>query len=598
MSTATLFEQLVPILHEDDDLIAVAKPPGLGVGMLPHSKERGIAEILNDQQSRAGADGSPTPPLVPANRLGRHESGVLLLAKNPAMLRHIRAGLRAGKIRQDFLMVVRGEVKGRAINIEPGAKGKPKPLRRAKKTAVPRSQDKKTVSRAGLTTITESVQVHVLLRSERRLLVRCSTNARSIHALRALLRSADLHALGDRVPSRAPSRHAYKSKGRPLTPAPAVRKFKDDMPSRTCVHLSKISFHHPTAQKKITITAPKPLGFEEVAQGKDNVESCLTAALASRVECLMDHTTDSFRLINGNVEGLPGLLVEKYGSVIIFQIMEDRCKINQATQRRIGRFYMTRFAVQAIYRKVFPKDRNPADLAEQSELRSPTPFLGKLVEPTIEILERGIKLVVKPYDGYAVGIFLDHRDNRARVRELARGKRVLNLFSYTCGFSVAAALGGADSVVSVDLSKAHLEWGKENFARNNLSLTGHQFIACDVLDYFKRAKRQEKTFDLIIMDPPTFARLKKPKRTFSITEALPALVQQAVEILEHKGTLVVSTNCRKLGGSKLMELIRTAGSSAGSPGRPTKLRVSAAPPLPPDFAADPQHAKTVYLRAQ
>ncbi len=620
------FEKLVPILHEDDDLIAVVKPPGLDAGKLPEGGRRGIAEILGEIRDLGEY-------LEPANRLSRYESGVLLLAKRPPMLRHIRTGLRTGKLQQEYLAVVKGDIKGRRLSIQASEPGKPESRRKTKVSrrtpVVPSSCGtgfQPVISRAGSPCYTlktratplktgatrrqadrgESVNVSVLQRRSVtprgwRLLIRCTTNVRSTHALRAILRSAYLHVVGDDA-GRQAARGARAARGTRATA-------KDESVQRTCLHLARIAFHHPAAKKKITITAPPPVGFDDVVQGRESVDRMLTAALAARVQCLLDDTTDAFRLLSGDAEGVPGLVVEKYGSVVVLQIMEDRCKLAKTAQRRIGRFYMNRFNAVASYRKVFVKDRTRPDAAIETELRSPKPFLGRTVEPVIEVLERGMKLEIRPYDGYAVGVFLDHRLNRARVRDLAEGKRVLNLFAYTCGFSVAAALGGAESVVSVDISKSHLEWGKANFARNDLPLEWHQFIASDAFDYFKRARRQNKKFDLIIMDPPTFARIKKPKRTFSITQDLPELVAGALSILDRRGVLMVSTNCRQLAGGKLIDLVR-----AGGDGRrhregeskdhlcstlclPRRLRVIDTPPLPPDFAADPQHAKTVFLRA-
>jgi len=590
MSNPSLFEKLVPILHEDTDLIAVGKPAGMDAGRLPEGDRRGIAEILTDLRGLV-------EHLEPANRLSRYESGVLLLAKSQAMLRHIRTGLRTGSIQQDYLAVVKGAIKGRGLRTLVGKPGRPESVwhrsatgeKHGLKTHATRL---KTHASHGATRRRadqhEFVNVSVLRRAEGRLLVRCTTNARSTHAFRATLRSAGLHVLGDTMGGRSGGRES------------AVR---------TCLHLEKIAFYHPVARRKITIVAPVPIGFKDDAEGRDNVERLLTTALAARVECLLDESTNAIRLINGDAEGIPGVVAEKFGDIIVLQVMEDRCQLTKTALGGIGRFYMEWFGAKAVYRKVFVKDRAQPDRDVEAELKSSTPMLGRAVEPAVEVLERGMKLEIRPYDGFAVGLFLDHRENRARVRELADGKRVLNLFAYTCGFSVAAALGGAASTVSVDISKAHLEWGKANFARNNIPLDTHQFIASDAFDYFKRARRQGRMFDLIIMDPPTFARMKKPRRTFSIIEDLPTLVRESLLTLDRRGVMMVSTNCRRLSTGKLTELVRAGGNGkvyckgeskdhlCSTLCSPRRLRVIDTPPLPPDFAADPQHARTVFLRA-
>lgn len=351
-----------------------------------------------------------------------------------------------------------------------------------------------------------------------------------------------------------------------------------------------MAFTHPRSGRKMSIHAPPPPGFDELADGGESLERTLLAALAARLEVLVDESTDACRLIHGDVEGLPGITVERFGPAIVLQETPDRCRLNRAGRRQVGRFFMDRFGAAAVYRKVFVKDRTGPDPILEAEHRSPEPMLGRPVEPVIEVHERGRDFRVRPYDGFSVGLFLDHRDNRDRVRGLAAGKRVLNLFAYTCGFSVAAALGGAESTTSVDLSKAHLEWGKENFSANGLTQDRHLFVASDALDFFARARRQQRRFDFIIMDPPTFARGKKPRQTFSITEDLPELVREALTVLDPGGLLMISTNCRTLSAAKLKELAQR-----GAAGR--RLHLLESPPLPVDFASDPHFAKTLFLRA-
>ena len=175
------------------------------------------------------------------------------------------------------------------------------------------------------------------------------------------------------------------------------------------------------------------------------------------------------------------------------------------------------------------------------------------------------------------------------MRALSPGGHVLNLFAYTCGFSVAAAAGGASAVTSVDLGKARLEAGKVNFALNGLALENHTFICDEAFAYLARAKRQGRVFDLIIIDPPTFARAKRPKRSFALEKDLRALLAEALAVLNPGGTMLVCTNSRKASKRWLLDQVAAAAGSR-------RFTVTGAPPLPDDFAVDPHHARSVLVR--
>jgi 23S rRNA (cytosine1962-C5)-methyltransferase len=215
------------------------------------------------------------------------------------------------------------------------------------------------------------------------------------------------------------------------------------------------------------------------------------------------------------------------------------------------------------------------------------PWVGRPVEDEFAVFENGVQFLIRPYDGFSVGLFLEHRENRRQLREIATAKRVLNCFAYTCGFSVAAALGGAETV-SVDVSKRYLEWGKRNFARNGLSLDGHMFICSDTQDYFRRAARQGREFDLVVLDPPTFGRVKETGRHFSIQRDLHKLVAGASERLAPGGQILLSVNHR---GTSLAQMERACLNSAER----RHARVTARPKLPVDFAGDAAYSKSLWL---
>lgn len=317
------------------------------------------------------------------------------------------------------------------------------------------------------------------------------------------------------------------------------------------------------------------------------LDSALAAAAARREILLADPQTNMLRLFNDEADGVTGLVIEKFTDVLIAQLHESRIAIDSDNELRPAiEKLAARLGARAVYRKRFATDRSAALKELEAAHRDPTPWIGTPAAQEFDALEAGLRFRVRPYDGFSVGVFLDARENRRRLRELARGRRVLNTFAYTCGFSVAAALGGATETVSVDISKRYLEWGKRNFAANNVPLDGQWFICSDVFDYYRRAKRQGRMFDLIVLDPPTFARVKG-ESPFVLQQDLDRLVASAIERLVPGGLLLLSTNHRGTTLARLEQAI-----AAGAAGR--SWRVIERPPLPGDFAGDREYAKSVW----
>ncbi len=188
------------------------------------------------------------------------------------------------------------------------------------------------------------------------------------------------------------------------------------------------------------------------------------------------------------------------------------------------------------------------------------------------VLESGLRYEVDLAASYSPGLFCDQRANR----EFLQGRRpghVLNLFSYTCAFSVAAASVGAWTT-SVDVSKAALERGKRNFAGNGIDLAGHRFVVDDAGEYLRRLVRRGDLFDAMIIDPPTFGRASG-RKTFQIARDLPGLIRMAAEVCQPGAAILVSTNFRGWDAVDLESLVR-----AGLPNGTAIHRVD----RQPDFA--------------
>jgi len=164
-------------------------------------------------------------------------------------------------------------------------------------------------------------------------------------------------------------------------------------------------------------------------------------------------------------------------------------------------------------------------------------------EDFFEVFEYGVRFWINLKDYLDTGLFLDHRETRQLVAAQASGKRLLNLFAYTCSFSIHAAMQGASFTTSVDMSNSYTRWGIENFVLNNLSLENNEVIRADVLQFLENPKSE--LYDVIVIDPPTISRSKKMVGMFDVQKDHLALITNAKKWLAPGGTLFFSTNSRQ-----------------------------------------------------
>lgn len=261
------------------------------------------------------------------------------------------------------------------------------------------------------------------------------------------------------------------------------------------------------------------------------------AAREAMAAKLAEEGTDVYRLFHGENDGIPGVTIDRYGAASVITLYDGSQDVSEAELMTAAGEIGRRFGITAVYLKRFATDRSgskPPDV-----LFEPRPFFGEAVAEEFRVRENGLCFGVRLYDGYSTGLFLDQRNNRRWLSETNQRGRLLNLFSYTCGFSVYAAKLGAETV-NIDLSNRFLSWGKSNFQVNDLDLSRHRFYADDVRTYLRRAARRNERFDAIVVDPPTFARSKEG--VFRIQSDLASVLDQVVPLLNPGGTLFASSN--------------------------------------------------------
>lgn len=262
--------------------------------------------------------------------------------------------------------------------------------------------------------------------------------------------------------------------------------------------------------------------------------------------------TNAVRLVNGFGDELDGLVLEQHGSHFVAQIFDERWLREKET---LVSFVKARGGVYFIV-----KDRTAGASSDPDAIKFDVWIPG---DSSTVVEEHGIKFKVDLNDTLNTGLFLDMRSNRHRVAGMSRGRKVLNLFAYTCAFGVHCRMNGAVSVVNVDVSRKILERARVNYGLNGLVPEKNELIRADAVEYLERAVKKDNRFDMIILDPPSFARYEG--RTFSVKKDLPRVVEMIVKVLNPQGVLFVATNHSEMLHSNLQNIIKAAAR-----GRPLK----------------------------
>lgn len=299
-----------------------------------------------------------------------------------------------------------------------------------------------------------------------------------------------------------------------------------------------------------------------------NRTELFAAAAFRRGTLLDDERTTCCRLFSGEAEGIDGLYVDKLGPAAIANIYEGT-EADGLDVRELAREMLAAWndrGVESVYHKRFPRDRSHAGQLDAS-LTDPAPTAGEQQPEAIRVREHGLTYLVRPYDGFSTGLFLDQRENRAWLRNIVRRSlerrpeseppmRVCNTFAYTGAFGLCAAaaslddprLAGRVSTTNVDVSERYLAWAKDNYRATGLDPEAHHFPRADARDFLSMSARRGWLFGAIVLDPPTFGSADKKRRIppWRAERDYPALVESAAAVLEPDGVLLCSTNTAAL----------------------------------------------------
>ncbi len=524
-------ESLPLILLEDDHLLAIRKPAGWNTHAPSPYAGEGVYDWLRVREPRWAS-------LAILHRLDKETSGVLVFGKSPEANRSLTAQFTGRDVSKRYRLwtdrpVVFGE--------------------KTVTSCIARDGERyRSVAHTG----DEAVTVFRVIRREAgRVELEAEPRTGRTHQIRVHAAENGFPILGDAL---------YCG-----TPFP-----------RLCLHAAEIAFQHPATGQTVRIDAG-PAGFEEDSR------------MALRTAFIDPAMTNAHRVIHGAADGSPGWFVERLGDWLLSLHEDEPTSATHAALESL----MGRMGCRGVYHKRW----NPRVRETKSDEASPRLLVGEAAPERFTIRENGLLYELGFGEGYSVGLFLDQRDNRRRwlTGHVANGfdlgfksgAEVLNTFAYTCGFSVAAAAGGA-RVTSLDLSKKYLDWGRRNLALNGIDPAAHDFIFGDCFDWLRRLTKKGRAFDGVILDPPTFSQSKE-SGAFRVQKDYPRLVADALAVLKPGGILLASSNAANWPAEDFVESVRAAVQKSGR-----RIGAEHYAPQPPDFPVtreQPAYLKTLWL---
>jgi 23S rRNA (cytosine1962-C5)-methyltransferase len=560
---------MVPcVIFEDKHLLVVHKPAGWNTHAPAPFAGEGIYDWLRHREPRWAS-------LAVLHRLDKDTSGLLVFGKTPLANRSLTEQFTARQVHKKYLLLTDRPVPEKAFTVQ---------------TALVRVGEKQ-VSRP-LHAGAEIAETHFKPASASQLTIKNSP----FHRVEAAPLTGRTHQI--RV-------HAAES-GFPILGdtlyggTPAARVF---------LHAAEISFTHPATGQPVTFSAPADFAGDEAASlppsnrqsaigNRPESETPHVGAYALRSAIIEPDVTTAFRVIHGASDGWPGWYVDRLGDFLLSQSGAPLTAAQNEELTRLAKIFSARGA----YQKTLSRRIRHVPASEVS----PQLIFGEAAPERFEILENGVRFEMSFCEGYSVGLFLDQRDNRRRLltghiaadfplfkSEIGnRQPEILNTFAYTCGFSVCAAKAGARTT-SLDLSRRYLEWGRRNFTLNGLDPAAHEFVYGDTFDWLRRLAKRGRTFDVVVLDPPTFSQ-SKVHGTFRAEKNYGQLITAALPVLKPGGVLFAATNSADRPPEKFLADIETAVAAGNR-----KIRQQHYVPQPPDFPIshdEPAYLKTVWLR--
>ena len=559
------------LIFEDEHLLAVNKPAGLNTHAPSPFAGEGLYDWLRHRDPRWAA-------LAIIHRLDKETSGVIVFAKTPLANRSLTAQFAQRGVRKKYFLLTDRAVAQREYVVKSAL------VRLGDKyTSEPIPAFKSQFAETHFQLCQRDISAEEIPLS----VFDFSFGPRRINMLTAEPRTGRTHQI--RVHA---AEQGFPVLGDMLyggTPAP-----------RMYLHAAELRLRHPASGKEMTFSAP----FDITQDPRWQLRTAL----------IDPALTNAWRVIHGRSDSHPGWYVDRLGDYLLSQSEQA---LDDTQKQTLGSLMKT-LSARGAHHKILPQ---PGRRCTSQEV-SPQRALGEAAPDRFQIRENGLSFEFSFSAGLSVGLFLDQRDNRRRLLtgQVAAGfplfapseplsltparsaaapslvvrerPAILNTFAYTCAFSVCAAKAGARTT-SIDLSKAHLEWGRRNFALNQIDPAAHEFIYGDVFDWLRRLAGKRRLFDAVLLDPPTFSRSKR-SGIFGAEKDYGKLVAVGLPLLKPCGILFASTNAAEWPPEDFLSTLETAIHASKR-----KLLRRHYVPQPPDFPisrSEPAYLKTVWLQ--
>lgn len=529
------------VIYEDEDLLVVQKPGGWNTHAPAAYAGLGIHEWLKHFCPEWNG-------LAIVHRLDKETSGVMVFGKSKRANQSLTRQFATRKVKKTYLLVTAANVSRDRFTVRSHLIREGERFRSAKPGGASRSLGKRGPTEA----VTE---FRVIQREADRTLLEAFPKTGRTHQIRVHAAESGFPILGDETYGGAPHHRLH-------------------------LHSATLEFFHPSDGSCCRFSVAPEFDQDPTQQ--------LRRALFDGEE------TTCWRCLNGVADGFPGLYVDRLGEWLYVQ----SARLLGSTEVEWLKGWMVEWGLRGVYHKRLIRHVRGAATKEVS----PVLVVGDAAPDEFEIRENGVRFAMRLGEGYSVGLFPDQRDNRRRFLTGHVGSgfpdlrmdtelKVLNAFAYTCGFSVCAALSGA-KVTSLDLSRKYLDWGRRNFELNQLDPGDHDFIHGDVFGWMRRLAKKGRTFDAIILDPPTFSK-SKGSGVFRVEKDYPRLMRLSLELLNRRGTILACCNALRLDPEKFCREVEKGVAAAGG-----RVEHRLFIPQPPDFPMsrqEPGHLKTLWL---
>ncbi|MAQ18300.1 MAG: hypothetical protein CMN30_26325 [Sandaracinus sp.] len=544
----------VLVLHEDAHLLAVAKPAGVPCQSARPELPDDLPHRLKEHLRARGGDAY----LGIHQRLDQATSGVVVYTRskeaNPGLARQ----MEGRTVRKTYVAAVRGEVGEGEVLLRHhlGREGE-----RSVVLDRPSRKSREAISR-----------VRLLRRGAGdRALVEVRIETGRTHQIRAQLAHVGLPVAGDRL-------------------------YGGERAPRLLLHAARLGLDHPVSGEPLDLRAPLPEVFERWLAGEDGVPFTDPQAVRDAVRDAMEsrwglgragateRPTTAFRLLNRGGEGVPGLAVDVYGDHLVAHLYGDRA--TASADRILDVLDELGFA--GVYVKKHPRQKNELAEDERRLLAPSTAVRGADAPDPLVVAEHGVGYATALGDGLSTGLFLDQRDARLRLAEVARGKRVLNLFCYAGAFGIAAAVGGAREVVQVDVSRPALDRAAQSEEANGVRT---ERVRHDCFTWLANAVKRGERFDLVVVDPPSYSTTKGHRWTSGRDWV--GLAESCLRVTRRDGVLVVSSNDGRMTTEALRRHVHEGARRAG-----VTLAQMKELPEPQDFPGAALHRLWIQLGAE